>query len=96
MERPAASANAHGPELFGSNGSTKHTPEISDDQAIWRDYTVVYRQPRTAVYWNSYDHVAIRQEPIDQDEDDVVITIDPKHIPALIARLEEMLEEVTP
>ncbi|WP_374385104.1 hypothetical protein [Dongia sp.] len=75
-------------------GQSQNTPTISDDQAIWQEYTIVHRQPRTAVYWNTNDHVVIRQEPLELDEDDVVVTIDPAHLPALIERLKQMLEQV--
>jgi hypothetical protein len=48
---------------------------------------VFHKQPRTAVYWNPWGQIVIRQED-DYGDDDPWVYFDPDRLPALIAALQ--------
>jgi hypothetical protein len=78
------------PAATDVGGPKPPAPIRSLPEAGWwdenRDEVVLEEQPRTAVYWNNYETLVIRQEGRGGDDDSVIL-IAKKNLRALINRL---------
>ena len=78
-------------ELIGISADSPDIVPTEDPDDSAQEDLLIPCEPATQVYWNGFDQVVIRQRDWSDADRWVLFTLD--SVPALIARLQQMLKE---